>query len=114
MGIIKKAAKSVGKLIGYDSDAITAAGKEQAAATTKAASEQAAAMRDQAAQAQRQQETLQAQRQAADSAAALLDQPVETADVDISTAADDGGEVDAATGKRLRPRDKYSASSINI
>lgn len=114
MGAVKKAVKSVGKLIGYDSDAIAAAGKAQADATTKAAADQANAIKEQAAQAQRSQETLNAQRQAADSAAALLNTPVQQADVNIAGGADNADNIDPTTGKRVKPRDAYSASSINI
>lgn len=111
MGVIKKAVKSIGKLIGYDSDAVKDAANQQAEATTKAANEQAVAVREQSNMAQRQQETLLAQQQASNQAAELLNKPVEGVDVDISG---DDGEVDEATGKRLKPRDKYSAASINI
>lgn len=113
MGVIKKAAKSVGKLFGYDSDAIAAAGKAQAEATTKAASDQATSMREQASQAQHSQETLAAQRQAADAAAELLNTPSAQADVNIASGGEDDN-IDPVSGKRLKPRDAYSAASINI
>lgn len=114
MGVVKKAAKSIGKLIGYDSDAISEAGQKQADATTKVAADQASALREQATQAQRTQETLGAQRQAADAAAALLNSTPAQADVSISTGSAEEGEVDPVSGKRIKPRDAYSAASINI
>lgn len=113
MGVVTKLVKKVGALAGYDSNAIEAAGREQAAATTAAANKQSAALRDQAAQAQRAQETMTAQRQAADAAAALLNTPTKQAEVDIS--GDSGNDnIDPVSGKRLKPRDAYSAASINI
>lgn len=104
--------KSVGKVFGYDSDAISEASKAQAAATRETADRTAQANRDQAQAAQRQQETLIAQQKASDAAQQLLNQPVETVDVTTAPQADDA--IDAASGRRTKPRDSYSGGGINI
>lgn len=103
--------KGAGKLVGYDSDAISDAATQQAAATRETADRQAQLMREQAKAAQTSQETMIAQKQAADNAQDLLNQPVADADVAAGTGADN---IDDTTGKRTKPRDKYSNASISI
>lgn len=111
-GAVKSVGKSVGSLFGFNFKGMEEAGRRQAEALTKSADQQAKAAKEQAAQSQRQQETALAQRNAADKAAQLLASPVEQADVDLSVQSTDA--VDEATGKRLKPRDRYSNASINI
>lgn len=103
--------KKVGKLVGFDSDAIANAAKAQAQATTDSARRTDIANKEAARGAQMAQENSMAQSKAADAAQELLNQPVATADVAAAPVEDD---VDPATGQRKKPRDAYSNASINI
>lgn len=103
--------KSVGKLFGYDHNAISDASKAQADATRTAAERTAQANRETARAAQTAQETMLAQKKAADEAQELLNTPIQQADVTLGSESDD---IDTTTGKRTKPRDQYSSSGLNI
>ena len=111
MGAIAKIGKTLGKIVGFDSDAIANAAKQQAAATTESARKTDISNKEAARAAQLTQENQMNQAKAADAAQELLNQPVATADVAAAPVQDD---VDPATGQRKKPRDAYSNASINI
>lgn len=104
---VGKAVKGVGKLIGFDSDAIADAAGKQTDAMNKTAERQVIADTQAAGASQRTQETLLAQRQAADAAQELLNVPVAQADVSLGSNTD---QVDSATGRRVKPRDAYRST----
>lgn len=112
MGLLK----SVGKLVGIDYDAATKAAKDQAAATRQAAALQAASDNAQAQAAQNQIEAETNQRLATQAANDLLNKPIQSADVDLATAAGDStqdGEDDDLLSRRRSVRQSYQTPSAN-